>query len=139
MTSEYDRDKLHESNDDLWRRIIRTPCVCERCGQESEEKDFEADHVVSRGNLRLRWNLLNGVCLCIVCHKQKHETSMTEIEYQVWFRKEYPARWQYLQELKNQLAVDIDLEEVNKYLRIQLIEDQNRKKVFEGQTTGDTI
>ncbi len=139
MTTEYDRDKLHESNDDLWRRIIRAPCVCERCGQEGEEKDFEADHIVTRGNLRLRWNLLNGICLCICCHKYKHLSSMTEIEYQVWVRKEHPERWQYLQELKNQLAVELDLEEVNKYLRIQLIEAQKIKKNFEGQITGEGL
>lgn len=52
--------------DDLWRDAIRSIGYCEKCGKTS---GMQAHHIFAKGHHRiLRWNLLNGICLCYRCH-----------------------------------------------------------------------
>lgn len=54
--------------DDRFRAIIieRAGLRCEECGATNVA--LECAHVIARRHLRVRWNPLNAVCLCVTCH-----------------------------------------------------------------------
>jgi hypothetical protein len=57
--------------DDLSRRLckIRDHGLCRRCGKLG----LEAHHIYSRRHNALRFNLLNLLSLCPVCHRFMHD------------------------------------------------------------------
>ena len=68
------RDKL----DDLWSYLIRMKFQqCEVCGLPGRDtvagepiKYLEAHHLIGRGNWAFRWDINNGICLCMSCHRK---------------------------------------------------------------------
>lgn len=52
--------------DDLWRKLIVSRRVCERCGDTYGQ--FEAAHIVRRRFSHTRTDETNGWCLCHECH-----------------------------------------------------------------------
>lgn len=77
---------VRKSCDNLWSKIVRAMGRCEKCGRipgEGEINRLEAHHVYGRRNLRLRWDVKNGVSLCHPCHRWAEEYP---IEFTDWFR-----------------------------------------------------
>ena len=76
--------------DKLWSLLVkhRAGFRCEYCG--SREKVLNSHHIYSRSNRSTRWDLENGVCLCVGHHTfstkfsaHKTPTEFTEWLYQV--------------------------------------------------------
>ena len=90
------RKSLVRDADSLWRAIIKRDGICEMCGRE--DGSMNAHHVFGRGRLVLRWDLLNGVCLCFRCHKcGAHSPNVLHVEkYLKWVKKYKADDWQYL-------------------------------------------
>ena len=82
-TVAYKRKKLEKDNDNLWSEVIKLKAYnkCELCGNHGS---LNSHHIFPRGRMRTRWNLLNGVSLCIQCHMWRGAHS-TEFEYQKKF------------------------------------------------------
>ena len=57
---------LRNKCDDLWKKIIHAKQHCEVCGSPYH---LQAHHIITRGNLNLRWDLRCGVLLCATHHK----------------------------------------------------------------------
>ena len=60
---------------------------------------LQCAHVVSRKNLTLRWDPINALCLCKVCHIYwQHKEPL---EFTDWFREKFPGRNTYIMVTKN--------------------------------------
>ena len=55
---------------DLWKKYVkqRDGYTCRRCGKSRPDVQIQAHHVISSTNWRLRFDPLNGVCVCAGCH-----------------------------------------------------------------------
>ena len=101
--------------DDLFSRLIREKGYCEWCGARNRKVD--CSHVVPRGNQTLRYNPINAIALCHVCHRFRwHADPLGSLE---WFNSKYPHRAVYLQETRKRLTKRTlkDWEELYKRLK----------------------
>jgi|SRR3972149_5770583 len=80
--------------------LVRSKERCEWCGSTTNQMNWA--HVISRSNKALRWDLMNGMCLCSYCHAWKWHDS--PLEGVAWFREKYPERYDYLMRNKNRFA-----------------------------------
>lgn len=100
--------------DTIFALIIRLPGKCERCGSKS---GLQCAHVISRKNLVLRWDIRNGLCLCLRCHL--YWAHKNPLEFADWYRQKYPVRYEYLMKRKNEI-VKMTLEDYKElYARLE--------------------
>jgi hypothetical protein len=54
--------------DKYWKQIVkhRAGFKCEICGDSNRQ--LNSHHIEGKGNMDLRTNLDNGICLCVTCH-----------------------------------------------------------------------
>lgn len=98
------RQRLTKTNDDLLRLVVRARDEnrCQWCNKYVEGSDSHPHHIIHKGgSLYLRWDLLNVVILCKKCHSKYHHR---ETDGLPWFQRTFPARWAYLEPLKNKLT-----------------------------------
>ena len=80
--------------DNLWRYAIYSAAdyACEFCGKKPI--NLNAHHVFSRSNHQVRWDLDNGVCLCVAHHvfgnQSFHKAPAEMIE---WLKQKRGAEW----------------------------------------------
>ena len=79
--------------DKAWSLAIRKRAgnKCEVCGKK---ESLNAHHIVGRRNLRLRWELYNGVALCAGHHTFKLESAHQDSEWFHFWLEEH--RWEDL-------------------------------------------
>ena len=72
---------LKNKLDKAWSQLVklRAGNKCEVCWNS---ETLNSHHVVGRRNLRLRWEVMNGVCLCVKHHKFGNQSAH---ENPVWF------------------------------------------------------
>jgi hypothetical protein len=72
---------LKNKLDKAWSQVVKLQAgnKCEVC---SGTENLNSHHIVGRRNLRLRWEVLNGVCLCVKHHKFGNQSAH---ENPVWF------------------------------------------------------
>ena len=63
---------LKNKADKLWSFIIRSEGFCRRCGRQPGEITLQAAHIISRSYTATRWDLRNGLPLCLGCHHFAH-------------------------------------------------------------------
>lgn len=61
--------------DKKWSLKIRGKGLCEVCGKTDFEGQLHPHHVIGRQDLRTRWDLRNGVCLCAGHHTMFKESA----------------------------------------------------------------
>lgn len=81
--------------DTLWATKIKTIAgwECEHCHKTSR---LNAHHIISRSNHATRWEIPNGICLCVGCHTfssyfSAHKTPMEFID---WIRDTRGEKWE---------------------------------------------
>lgn len=97
--------------DTLWSQIIRSKGSCEVCGKT---ENLNAHHLIGRRDLSLRWELMNGVCLCAGCHTFKLRSAHQD---PIWFHQwllenkgqDYLDELNSLRELKSYKISDYEL------------------------------
>lgn len=105
---------LRNKADRLWSLAIRQrDGQCRRCGRGSGEVTLQAAHVISRSYKAVRWDLRNGICLCLGCHHWNHHQP---VEFS-WWVQDLIGKELYESLRKEALAYvgrvkKIDLEEV---------------------------
>ena len=93
MSAKQNRKKRRSPNktidnklDILWSLLVkhRAGFRCEYCG--SREKVLNSHHIYSRSNRSTRWDLENGVCLCVGHHtfSTKFSAHKTPTEFTEW-------------------------------------------------------
>jgi hypothetical protein len=72
---------LRNKLDKAWSQLVKLQAgnKCEVCGSS---ETLNSHHIVGRRNLRLRWEVMNGVCLCVKHHKFGNQSAH---ENPVWF------------------------------------------------------
>ena len=74
--------------DEAWSLLvkIRAGYKCEYCGSERE---LNSHHIYSRANFATRWDVENGICLCVGHHTFNNQFSAhrTPIEFTKWLEK----------------------------------------------------
>jgi hypothetical protein len=107
---------LRNKLDKAWSRAILKKGKCEVC---SGTQFLNAHHIEGRKNLRLRWDLKNGCCLCSGCHMfRKNSAHQSPEFFHFWLEDN---RWEDLQYIMcvrneiNKLTVE-DMQELLKEL-----------------------
>lgn len=113
---------LKESNDNLARQLIRKlrGNRCERCGADGEYIGLEWAHIKGRRALSMRWEMLNALLLCKLCHEWSHKNESKRDE---WIEKHFPGRLKTLQGMWNDTSVTMDyiqMKKINLSLKQQL-------------------
>ena len=87
--------------DRKWSLLVRAVGECEVCGKTNR---LNAHHLIGRGDLKCRWNLDNGVCLCVSCHRFNRflsahgavGSSMVAVHrFLNWLEKNKPDQWRW--------------------------------------------
>jgi hypothetical protein len=116
------KGKLSKKLDEAWSLAVkkRAGYKCEVCGKTDI---LNSHHIVGRRNRRVRWDVRDGVCLCVKHHKLGIESAH---EDPLWFREWLEdKRWEdyaYLYTVKNQIKkwtledMEEQLEELNKII-----------------------
>lgn len=88
--------------DDLWRVLIKlragNRCEIERCGKTQY---LNSHHVYSRANRSVRWDVINGICLCVGHHiGVKFSAHKTPNDFSEWSKKHRGQKWFDLLQIK---------------------------------------
>ena len=112
--------RLKKKADQLWSKLILLKGSCEVCGKR---ENLNAHHIVGRRNLRLRYDLKNGVCLCAGHHTLRMDSAHQDpIEFMFWLMNHRPDDYNYLVENKETLEFNADYEEIIRELTQKLRE-----------------
>ena len=101
--------------DILLSKFICSLDHCERCSVTRNQAQLQTAHVITRSNLRLRYDINNLLCLCAKCHWDWHKNPLESI---MWFNDAYKERSKYLMKHRNEflkLTID-DYKEIIKNL-----------------------
>ena len=105
---------IKKKADALWAKIVRNRNYCELCGASNVR--FNAHHIISRANHSLRYDLKNGINLCVSCHFHVHQDPTEIVE---WLKDHRGQQYKHLLKEKrktNQLKM-YDYEEIYNKLK----------------------
>lgn len=107
--------------DGLWASLITSKGRCEYCWSKD---NLVAHHVVGRRNRGLRWDVRNGVCLCVEHHTMSSTFSahLTPKKFLEWFKGRRKDDWEYLEREKNKIH-RVDKDKIYKELL-------NKKRIY---------
>jgi len=117
------RQKTTDKLDKLWAQVVklRAGNRCEMCGKTGR---LNSHHIYSRSNLRVRWHIPNGVCLCAGCHALgNYSAHKAPADFMDWLEEERGTA--FLDKLRERAhgtlgpAVDIAIEDEKK-LKLEL-------------------
>jgi 5-methylcytosine-specific restriction endonuclease McrA len=104
--------KITKELDKLWADRIKSIGRCERCGKTI---NLQAHHIIPRNHHNTRWDLTNGVCLCLACHLfWAHKNA---IEFAEWIKEKLGEKEYQALRLRGQtIAKNLDKEAIRIYL-----------------------
>lgn len=94
---------LKKKLDGLWSELVKQEAgnKCEVC---SKKEYLNSHHIVGRRNLRLRWELYNGVCLCPGCHTFKRDSAhQNPIWFDEWLRDNRAEDYKLVKKTMNEI------------------------------------
>lgn len=112
---------LENKLDKLWAEAVklRAGYKCEYCGNTS---NLNAHHIFTRSRKATRFELNNGICLCVLHHtfSSKFSAHKCPIEFTHFLEKKHGREWlNTLQKMSNEVykpSIE-ELEETIKYLQ----------------------
>jgi len=120
--------------DTLWSKAIkeRAGYKCEYCGKEGR---VNSHHIFSRSNHSVRWDLDNGICLCVSHHVfGLFSAHKSPLEFADWIRERRGDEWyQKLRMKSKQIKKWSDEDKINriKYLKDKTKEFEEKIKEIE--------
>lgn len=93
-------DKL----DTNWSALVkhRAGFKCEVCGCPMGKCKLNSHHIIGRTNRNLRWDLRNGVCLCVKHHKFGLQSAHEDAPwFDEWLQKYRKEDYDYVNQIKN--------------------------------------
>ena len=82
-----DTQKINKQLDDAWSLLVKLTAgnKCEYCGKT---KPLNSHHIYSRSNQKVRWDEINGICLCVGHHiGNVFSAHKTGVEFTHWLEK----------------------------------------------------
>lgn len=74
--------------DEAWSYLVKLRALnkCEYCGKQS---NLNSHHIFSRSKKSTRWDVLNGICLCVAHHtfSSSFSAHKTPLEFIDWLTK----------------------------------------------------
>ena len=110
--------------DILWSLIVkkRAGGVCEVCGKLT---NLNSHHIVGRRVSVLRWDVRNGCCLCVSCHRFSNTSAHNNgTLFDEWMINNRPKDRKYVLEHHEDLF-DKDFIRIENYLKDELKEAEN--------------
>jgi hypothetical protein len=101
------KTSVKKSLDKLWSAIVKKNAgyKCEVCGLDQHHCKLNSHHIEGRRNLRLRWDLQNGVCLCSGCHTFRKESAHQSPEwFHFWLEENRWEDLQYIMCVRNEIV-----------------------------------
>ena len=101
--------------DSMWSLLVKRNAnnKCEVCGSIGV---LNSHHIIGRANLNLRWDLRNGVCLCVRHHKWGNQSAHENpIFFFNWLEKKRPQDLEYLKQNQNKIKKWTDQELLELY------------------------
>lgn len=83
--------------DKKWSEKVRSLGSCEVCGKEEW---LNAHHIIGRQDLRVRWDIRNGCCLCSGCHTMNNYSAHgNPLFFMEWMEENRPEDLEYLKNI----------------------------------------
>ena len=86
--------KVNKTRDKNWSYMVKELAgnKCEYCGKT---ENLNSHHIFSRSNHNLRWDVVNGCCLCAGCHtfSTKFSAHKTPLEFAIWIKEYRGEEW----------------------------------------------
>ena len=103
--------------DKKWSLAVRAKAG-NRCEYCKATQFLNAHHIISRNNHAVRWDLDNGVSLCVKHHLFSYEFSAHKnpVEFIEWIKEYRGEEWYQNLREKSRCKEKVDKDEVNKYL-----------------------
>ena len=114
----------HVNLDKIWSEVIkkRAGGKCEYCGKET---GLNSHHIFSRSNKRVRWEVDNGICVCVSHHIfGLFSAHKSPIEFVEWLKEYRGVEW--YERLRSKSKLTVKFKKPNKEE-----EDLIRKKLIE--------
>ncbi len=114
--------------DNLWRDAVkfRAGMKCEYCGKTT---GLNSHHIFSRSNKKVRWDINNGICLCVLHHVfGQFSAHKSPLEFAEWLKTVRSEKWycELLEKARfNAKYIKMTKEDTN-LLRDELKSIQNR-------------
>ena len=109
--------------DDAWSLLVKLEAgmKCEVCQKETS---LNSHHIYSRSKRSVRWDELNGVCLCVGCHtfSSSFSAHKTPTEFTYWLHETYGD--EYMDELRRKAHKTVKW---FKHEKEELLEELKRK------------
>ena len=88
--------------DKLWAIIVRSIGHCEVCGKT---ENLNAHHLIGRGNYKYRYDLDNGLCLCVGHHMfnrdiSAHASMESIVGLLEWLQDNKPEQYRWFMDNK---------------------------------------
>lgn len=103
--------------DELWSKLVKVRAWfrCEYCWKD---KYLNSHHIFSRNNWSTRFDLDNGICLCVWCHtmSSKFSAHKTPLEFAEWIIDKRWQEWYDNLKLKAKKVRDKDYPAIKQYL-----------------------
>lgn len=110
--------------DDAWSKLVklRARNECEYCGKSSP---LNSHHIFSRSKKSVRWDAMNGICLCVGHHtfSSKFSAHKTPTEFTYWLERKKGKAYMELLTIKanqisklHQFEKEILLQELNRQI-----------------------
>ena len=114
MPRKISRKGLINKADIAWSRAvkIRAKEKCEVCGKTTP---LNSHHYIGRVNRTTRWDIRNGVCLCVAHHKfQRQSAHEDPHQFEQWMQKHRKDDAEYINGVKNNISkhTDEDIKEM---------------------------
>ena len=115
--------------DTAWSKAVKIKAgyKCEICGKTQHQCKLNSHHYVGRVNRALRWELENGICLCVQHHKFGKQSAHEDGDFiREWFKKNRPEDYNYTQLVKNVIfkRTNADRRELLKELKAYIKENE---------------
>lgn len=85
---------VNKRKDNEWTKAVkqRAGFKCEYCGKT---ENLNAHHIFSRSNHSVRWDIDNGVCLCVSHHvfNSQFSAHKTPLEFIFWIKDKRGVEW----------------------------------------------
>lgn len=124
--------------DDAWSELIKLGAGmrCEYCGKETT---LNSHHIFSRSKMSTRWDVINGICLCVAHHtfSSKFSAHKTPVEFTIWLTEKKGQSFIDRLRIKansisklHKFEKEILLEELRKQIKTLKNEQQQSETVF---------
>jgi len=105
MTKKRNKKTVGKKLDIVWSEAIkvRAGYKCEHCGKTT---NLNSHHIFTRLRKSTRWELDNGICLCVGCHmfSSKFSAHKTGVEFTHWLEEKKGKKWvETLQRMSNEI------------------------------------